>query len=188
MDVVPTMLEMAGAKHPNPHPKEPRDKAPYKKTQVFGVRGKSWVPFLSNGELAEHSPVAAIHGSADPPMGWEMHGKAALRQGLWKINFMNANDFGTGEWELHNLETDPAEAIDLSKKNPEKLKELIAEFDKWVKETGTAWGPPVDMWGERKKLPEDWIGGDILNDQRVWMYTPEGSMPSQSSFVAGKGM
>ena len=30
MDILPTFLEMAGGKHPNPNPKDPRDRAPYK--------------------------------------------------------------------------------------------------------------------------------------------------------------
>ena len=34
-------------------------------------------------------------------------------------------------WELYHLGDDPSEKIDLAHNNPQKLKELVAEFERW---------------------------------------------------------
>ena len=179
MDIVPTILEMAGVTHPNPNPKHPRDKAPFNGHQVYSVRGKSWIPFLEHGIRASgdtaRAESGAIHGEKDSPVGWEMFGRAALRKGMWKINHMNANDCGKGQWELFHLETDPGEIDDLAEKMPEKLAELVKDFEMYVKDTGAIWGEQVDMKAARTSLPEDMIGGDPIADQRAWMGIKAGS-------------
>lgn len=185
MDVAPTILQMAGAQHPNPHPSQPRDKTPYRGHQVYGMRGKSWVPWLQQGLASDPThPAAAIHGSNDPPTGWEMFGRGALRKGMWKINHMNADDHGKGKWELFDLSTDPGEIHDLAESLPEKLAELVSDFDVYVKETGAIWGPPVDMEQPRSALPEGMIGGDPIADQRAWMHIGVGERFREGKAVA----
>ena len=175
MDICPTILELAGARHPNPSPLHPRDKVEYDGHQVYGMRGKSWNPFLLRGVVSDAShEAAAIHGADDPPTGWEMFGRGALRKGMWKINHMNANDHGKGVWELFDLANDPGEVHDLAETRPDKLKELVADFGIYVQDVGAIWGPSVDMEGARTPLPKDMIGGDPIEDQRAWMHVGAG--------------
>ena len=103
-----------------------------------------------------------------------MFGRGALRKGQWKINHMNANDFGTGEWQLYDLSKDPGEIHDLAKEMLKKLEELKRDFDTYVKETGTVWGPPVNMKQARTPLPPNIIGGDPIQDQKAWMSVRRG--------------
>ena len=43
---------------------------------------------------------------------------------------------GKDRWELFNLAEDRSELNDLSEKHPEKLKELIAEYEQYAKRNG----------------------------------------------------
>lgn len=162
MDVMPTLLALAGIQHPNQ--KAGLEKAPYRGHMVYPMRGKSWVPHLTSRD--------PIYG--DEPVGWEMFGRGAMRKGKWKINWMIESDHGKGTWELHDLSVDPGENVDLAKHHPDKLKELISDFDTYVKQTGTVWGLPLDMSQPRKPLPDDMIGGDPISDQRAWMAVGRG--------------
>jgi arylsulfatase A-like enzyme len=162
MDVMPTLLDLAGVKHPNQL--SGKAKVPYRGHMVYPMRGKSWVPHLASNET--------IYG--DEPVGWEMFGRAAMRKGKWKINWMTVKDHGKGTWELHDLSVDPGENVDLAEQYPEKLQELVDAFDEYVEQTGTVWGLPLDMTAPRRPLPADMIGGDPIADQRAWMAVGRG--------------
>lgn len=82
--------------------------------------------------LAGEQP--AVH-PADYVMGWELFGKAALRQGDWKVVSMPAADGGR-TWELFDLATDPAETRDLSASQPERLAALVALWEAYAAENG----------------------------------------------------
>ncbi len=113
-DLMPTLLEVAGARYPKTH--EGRELPP--------LIGKSWNPMLA--------------GQADSPrtaedyLAWEIFGNRAVRQGDWKIRW-EYKPLGKEEWELFNLATDPAERRDLSAERPDKLKALLALWDHYVK-------------------------------------------------------
>jgi arylsulfatase len=123
MDIMPTFLELAGIEVPT---------SPYKGREVFEVQGISMVPGL-NGNAPENRVV-----------GWELYGRSAVRMGDWKIRLMEP-PYGPGEWQLFNLAVDPAETTDLASKEPEKLKQLLAEWDKYVKRNGVIAADPADM-------------------------------------------
>ncbi|OQV05800.1 hypothetical protein CLAIMM_10470 [Cladophialophora immunda] len=162
MDIMPTLLDLAGVKHPNQL--SGGQKVPYRGQMVYPMRGKSWVPHLAS--------KAPIYG--EEPVGWEMFGRGAMRKGKWKINWMSKKDHGKGTWELHDLSRDPGETLDLAEQYPSKLKELVDDFDVYVKQTGTVWGLPLDMTQPRRPLPADMIGGDPIADQRAWMAVGRG--------------
>ena len=44
--------------------------------------------------------------------------------------------FGPGEWQLFNLSKDPGETDDLSKKNPEIMKELKTAWNQYADDVG----------------------------------------------------
>ena len=38
-----------------------------------------------------------------------------------------------GEWELYDLNMDPTESVDLSRKHPDRLRRMQTEFEQWAK-------------------------------------------------------
>jgi arylsulfatase len=113
-DIMPTLLEIAGADYPKVH--EGR--------QVPGLIGKSWNRML--------------RGQAESPrterddLAWEIFGNRAVRQGEWKLRWQH-RPFGKGEWELFNLAADPAERKDLAAERPDKVRQLAALWDRYVR-------------------------------------------------------
>lgn len=129
MDVAPTLLELAGVRHPG---------SEYRGRPVLPLRGRSMLAMLSGQRDAVH-PADHVHG-------WELGGRKALRKGDWKIVYSN-KPWGQGEWELYDLRTDRSELRNLAVARPEKLRELVAEYEQYAKEVGV-----VDIPGlaERK--------------------------------------
>jgi arylsulfatase len=113
-DLMPTFLEVAGTTYPKTL--EGRELPP--------LIGKPWSQVLA--------------GQAESPrtdkdyLAWEVFGNRALRQGDWKIRWLY-KPLGKGNWELFNLQTDPAERKDLAAERPDKVKELLALWDDYAK-------------------------------------------------------
>ena len=113
-DLVPTLLEIAGASYPKTH--EGRELPP--------LMGKSWGRVLA--------------GQADSPrteqdyLAWELFGNRAVRQGEWKLRWQY-KPLGKGAWELFDLKADPAERNDLAAQRPDKVKALVALWDSYVR-------------------------------------------------------
>jgi len=112
-DFFPTMLELAGLPL---MPKRHRD-------------GVSLLPLLKGKSLSTDRPLAwhypHYHGSTWKP-------GAAIRSGNWKlIQFYHYEKV-----ELYNLAKDVSEQHDLSKKNPQKTKELLGKLHAWQKKLG----------------------------------------------------
>ncbi|KAH8813401.1 alkaline-phosphatase-like protein [Flagelloscypha sp. PMI_526] len=118
MDLAPTILEMAGVKHPAPS---------YQGREVVHMRGKTMLPWINGRQESIHEK--------DFIQGWETCGRAACRQGDWKIVFL-PKPKGPERWQLYNLVSDPGETNDLSEEHPDKLKHLIKLWDQYVLETG----------------------------------------------------
>ena len=124
MDIMPTVLTLAGIKHPNANPKTPIVKAPWRNYNVYPMRGKDWVPYLREGESAYSERTLedmaqqtqqlvgrkkifitpgedeAIWGEDTTAVGWEMGGQAGVRKGKWKILNLTKNIWGTDNWQL----------------------------------------------------------------------------------------
>jgi len=113
-DIMPTLLELAGATYPKTH----------KGQALPPLIGKSWVRMLA--------------GDAESPradqdyLAWEIFGNRAVRQGDWKLRWQ-WKPWGKGEWELFNVVTDPAERKDVAAANPERATALLARWDEYVK-------------------------------------------------------
>ncbi|MBL3556372.1 arylsulfatase [Marinobacter sp. JB05H06] len=123
MDVMPTFLELAGIEQPQ---------SPYNGRDIFEIQGVSMIPGL-NGKAEENRVV-----------GWELYGRSAVRKGDWKIRLLE-NPYGPGTWQLFNLAEDPTETTDLAAKEPEKLEEMVAEWDRYVDRNGVYPADPNDM-------------------------------------------
>jgi len=135
MDIVPTMLELAGVQHPST----------YQGREIAPVQGKSWVAMLAGTTQSPRTP--------DDWLGWELFGNRAIRQGDWKISWLY-EPFGTEDWQLFNLAEDLGEQRDLSAKFPEKKKELIALWDQYVETNGVIIGNRSMLEGFRKGFPD----------------------------------
>jgi len=55
--------------------------------------------------------------------------------GPWKLLLQEA-PFGTGEWELHNLDTDLGEQVDVAEQNPEIFEHLKGRWQAYADEVG----------------------------------------------------
>ena len=116
-DLVPTFLELAGAKHPSETDKK-----------LAPLRGKSLTPLLTGKTEAVRTEEDWI--------GEELFGNRMIRQGDWKICYIQKTAGGSGEWELFNIKNDPGETKDLAKEEPGKTKALLALWDKYLEENG----------------------------------------------------
>ncbi|MCU1719474.1 arylsulfatase [Pseudomonas sp. 5P_3.1_Bac2] len=118
MDIVPTLLELAGAEHPGTQ---------YQGRAVLPVRGRSMLSYLQG-----HSPQ--VHDD-EVSTGWELFRSRAIRQGQWKALFIPKPN-GPGRWQLYNLKNDPGEIHDLAETEPQRLAKLIEQWQRYVDETG----------------------------------------------------
>lgn len=119
MDILPTVLDFAGVKHPG---------TKFRGREVVPVRGSSWVPHLQNQREGFHDEEEEI-------TGWELFGLRAIRQGHWKALFMCAPR-GKDRWELYNLAKDPGELNDLADAEPEILERLMRHWEEYYAQTG----------------------------------------------------
>ena len=102
MDIMPTLLQLAGVSNDSTSSADGSSL----------IQGKSMWPVLS----ASQNEIR----TEDDWLGWELFGNRAIRQGDWKLFYLLPAAGGTGEWQLFNLRTDPAEMKDLSSAYPEK--------------------------------------------------------------------
>lgn len=117
-DVYPTILEMIGVEKPG---------ATYKGRTVFPPTGTSAWPLLTGNSDTVHP--------ADKAIGYELAGSSAIFRGNFKLA-KNPPPKGTGQWELYDIQKDPAETNDLSDKYPDVTKELIAAYAEYEKANG----------------------------------------------------
>lgn len=106
IDIVPTVLELAGIKKPGQWEGEPIPEAP----------GRSLVPAFAKDETISRDSLWWLHED-----------NRAIRVGDWKL--VAAKDEA---WALYDMKTDRAEQHDLSAKMPEKARELA---DLWQRQT-----------------------------------------------------
>jgi arylsulfatase len=118
MDITPTILDLAGVRHPGKQ---------WHGKPVAEVRGKSWLGFLS-GETAQVHDEHTV-------TGWELFGRRAIRQGQWKAVYI-PGPVGPATWQLYDLSSDPGEIHDLASSQPQKLGALIEHWQRYVDETG----------------------------------------------------
>jgi arylsulfatase A-like enzyme len=105
VDLVPTILEVAGGKRPEMVDGKPVPPAP----------GKSLVPVLAKDVPLPRDSI------------WWLHeGNRALRVGDWKIVAAGKDS----PWELYDLSSDRSETKNLAADKPEKVRELTAIWTK----------------------------------------------------------
>ena len=112
IDLFPTVLELAGGKPLEMVNGQPVPTAP----------GKSLVPLFAKDDTVTRDSI------------WWLHeGNRALRVGNWKIVAAGKDN----AWELYDLNADHTEMKNLATDNPEKLRELVAVWEKQLQEYST---------------------------------------------------
>jgi arylsulfatase A-like enzyme len=122
MDITPTILDLAGVRHPGTR---------WRDREVAPLRGKSWLGWLSGETSAAHDEHHVT--------GWELFGMRAVRKGSWKAVYIPA-PLGPENWQLYDLSKDPGEIHDLAKHDPDKLAALIEHWHEYAEETGVVLG------------------------------------------------
>jgi arylsulfatase len=116
-DIMPTILEVAGIKHPEE----------FRGRKVEPLRGRSLTGVLSGAS-------AEVYG-ADEAIGGEMGNGKWMRRGDYKAVFV-PKPYGTAAWHLYNVVEDPGETRDLAGDMPEVLEGLQAAWDRWAEDVG----------------------------------------------------
>jgi arylsulfatase len=109
IDVLPTVLELAGAKVP----------AEIKGFPVPPSPGRSFAAALKKDVTVAHDFL-----------WWEHEGHRALRAGDWKIVAL-----AKGDWELYHLAVDRGESTNLAAEHPAKVRELEARWTQHLEAT-----------------------------------------------------
>jgi arylsulfatase len=117
MDFMPTFLELAGAERPDTE---------YKGKEVLPIAGVSFA------DLVNGAATTKQHSSGSDAVWYSQ----ALYKDEWKLTKTSAK-IG---WELFNLRLDPSETTNLAAKNPEKMKELMTEWQNTADRVGYAGG------------------------------------------------
>jgi arylsulfatase len=116
MDIMPTFIEVAGANHPGTR----------SGNEILPMQGSSLTDLIQGVNDTFFSQRG---------FGSELFGIRAYRLGNWKILKLPP-PYGTGNWQLYNLSTDPGETTDLASKHPGRLKELAKSWQAYAKENG----------------------------------------------------
>ncbi|MEH6516345.1 MAG: arylsulfatase [Halioglobus sp.] len=114
MDIVPTILEIAGI-----------DDSVSKNLErpLPTFHGASLLNLLNNSSMPPHDESYAF--------GWELFGHKAIRKGKWKLLSL-AGERDGDSWQLFDIESDPGESKNLATQEPEKLAEMQAEWGRYV--------------------------------------------------------
>jgi len=117
MDIAPTLLDIAQIQYPKTYRGKP----------LSEQRGLSLQRLMGD-------PSAIIHAQ-DAVFGMELFGRKALRQGKWKL-YQTPPPFGSGEWELYNLEDDMGESNDVAAQHSDLVARLAEAWNQYAREVG----------------------------------------------------
>ena len=113
-DIVPTLLELTGTTDATPSGKHP-------------IGGRSLVPALRDVAVDIHPSQEAV--------GFETAGHAGVFKGGYKLVRVGAPD-GDGQWRLFDLAKDPGETRDLAAEQPQRLAEMLADYEAYAARVG----------------------------------------------------
>jgi len=110
-DIVPTVLEVVGAEAPSM------------------LNGIEQMPM--HGTSIAYTFDEPHAPSRKPVQYFELMGNRGIWADGWKAvaRHHEGADYGDDRWELYHLETDFSEAVDLSRKHPDKLDQLMALWE-----------------------------------------------------------
>ncbi|KAK6069309.1 arylsulfatase [Seiridium cupressi] len=154
MDVLPTILELAGIDHPG---------TTFRDREVVKPRGHSWVSHLNGNSATVHE------NEVQHVTGWELFGRRAIRRGNWKAVYIPAPQ-GPDKWELFDLSRDQGELHDRSEQEPTILGELLSEWERYYAETGM-YDSNAEAKPDNLPPPEDPRTSKSLSVYTTWQRT-----------------
>ncbi len=113
MDIMPTILDAAGANYPATH----------NGNAITPMEGTSLLPRMRGDELPDRT------------IGFDHQAAHALRRGDWKIVWSKRMPHEI-QWELYNLAEDRCETNDLAEMYPDRVREMAAEWEQWARHVG----------------------------------------------------
>ena len=115
IDLMPTLVETAGATYPKERAGE----------TVPPMEGVSLAPSFRGTTPLPERAICIQH-----------EGAFAIRKGQWKL-VMGKRFPVPAKWELYDIKADPVEMNDLAAQKPELVRSLANEWIAWAKRTGT---------------------------------------------------
>lgn len=125
IDFVPTVLDLLSIEAPKTRNNEP----------LLKMEGTSFLPVLKNKKMKRNA------------IGWEFNNSKALIKDQWFVQQQNF-PFGTGQWQLFNLDNDPTLLNDLANKEPKKVKNMVVEWNNYAKRVGVVEAPIRYTYGQ----------------------------------------
>ncbi len=116
MDVLPTLMDVAGAEYPKQ----------FHGHEIQPAEGTSLLPAMRGENLPQRT------------IGFDHQAAHAFRDGDWKIVFSKRMPHEL-KWELYNLAEDRCETNDLAEKYPDRLKSMIEAWETWAQRVGVTW-------------------------------------------------
>jgi arylsulfatase len=110
IDLMATCVDLAGAAYPKEHNGQP----------IQPMEGVSLAPAFTGKAIKRTQPLF-----------WEHEGNRAIRSGEWKLVSKHP-----GGWELYNITTDRTEMNNLATQQPDRVKEMSAQWNAWAKRVG----------------------------------------------------
>jgi arylsulfatase A-like enzyme len=107
IDLAATCVDLAQASYPKK----------VDTTEITPLEGVSLKPAFNGEPLKRTNPIF-----------WEHEGNRAVRDGKWKAVAKGP----AGAWELYDIDADRTELHDISKQNPSKLKQLVAQWENYA--------------------------------------------------------
>jgi len=110
IDLMPTLLEVAGATCPGEYRGQP----------IQPLEGVSLLPLLRDQRFDRGRPLF-----------WEHEGNRAVRDGQQKLVSKHP-----GRWELYDMQADRTELNDLAEAEPHRVQSMAQQYEQWARRCG----------------------------------------------------
>jgi len=132
VDIMATCVDVSGAEYPREFKGQP----------IQPLEGVSLRPALAGQPLDRKQPLFFEH-----------EGNRGIRDGDWKLVATGPD----GPWELYNLKSDRTEQQDLAAQHPEKVRQLLDQWEAWARRANAIpwiWKPPYGEPAKPGQPPE----------------------------------
>jgi arylsulfatase len=139
IDIMATCVDVSGTAYPTK----------LKDNPITPMEGVSLAPAFHEQPIVRRQPLF-----------WEHEGNRAIRSGEWKLVSKHP-----GPWELYKMTTDRTEMNDLAAQQPERVKEMAAQWDAWAKRVGVLSWPLRALRDHPDSLPRSTPQQTLINHE-----------------------